>query len=271
MNNRLGSLIQRAVLDVVGSDYNSRSEMSTIGRHVPYYIMSYLKSGEAMLRMNDKEYVITPGTITLIRPNVLHDHIKTLQEDAVFLWWHFHFVTSWNIDILRLIDLPVVTQMSNTERFESVFIQYLEAVNKTNTIPGLVYKNAKGLEVLAYLLDSIMSSEDTKLRMDVPSVFFDILDDVTSTNMTDISLSSISKKYDLNPTYISNRFKEHFGISPIFLHRELIVERAKGLLISTSLNIGKISDELGFNDIAVFTRFFTEKVGISPSKYRIKT
>jgi len=42
-------------------------------------------------------------------------------------------------------------------------------------------------------------------------------------------------------------------------------------LISTSLNIGKISDELGFNDIAVFTRFFTEKVGISPSKYRIKT
>lgn len=82
------------------------------------------------------------------------------------------------------------------------------------------------------------------------------------------SLTAIAQKYHMNASYLSNRFKEYFGISPIFLHRELLSERAKELLITSSLSIGEIAEELGFSDIAVFTRFFTEKTGVSPSKYR---
>lgn len=268
MDERLKPLIQRAVLDVIEFNYHIRSELNTIGRCNPFYVMSYLKSGEALLRMNGQEYVTTPGSIVLIPPNIVHDHIKTSHEDAVFLWWHFNFLTSWNIDILKLMHLPIVTKVNNTERFESTFMQYLNAINNADSLPGLVYKKAKGLEVLACLFDNIVSSADTKISANVPDVFLNILDDVSKAPKADISLASIAEKYHMNPTYISNRFKEYFGISPIVLHRELLVERAKELLLSGSLNISEISDELGFSDHAVFTRFFSDKVGVSPSKYR---
>ena len=39
-------------------------------------------------------------------------------------------------------------------------------------------------------------------------------------------------------------------------------------LVSSGMSIGEIADELHFSDHAVFTRFFTEKAGISPKKYR---
>ena len=78
----------------------------------------------------------------------------------------------------------------------------------------------------------------------------------------------LSEKYHMNPTYISNKFKDYFGISPIFLHRQMLIEKAKEYLRSSPKNINEISEELGFTEHAIFTRFFTDKVGVSPKKFR---
>jgi AraC family transcriptional regulator, arabinose operon regulatory protein len=83
-----------------------------------------------------------------------------------------------------------------------------------------------------------------------------------------LTLSRIAEKYHMNSTYISNRFKSYFGISPIFLYRELLIEKAKQLLVSGHMSIGEVSEELGFSDLATFTRFFSEKAGVAPTKYR---
>lgn len=268
MTVRLKPLIQRAVLDVHEFGYHTRTELNHLARTKPFYIMSYLKEGEALLRIDGKEYFTKAGSVVLIPPFVEHDHIKITNEESTFLWWHFNFVTPWNIDILRFLNLPVVTYIENSERFEKTFIEYLEAIDQSDTLPDFIYKNAKGLEVLASLFENVMSSEYTSLRNDIPDVFFDVMDDILTEPTASKSLTAIAAKYHMNPSYLSSRFKEYFGISPIFLHRELLAERAKELLITSSLNIGEIAEKLGFSDVAVFTRFFSERTGISPSKYR---
>ncbi|WP_375541021.1 helix-turn-helix domain-containing protein [Paenibacillus tyrfis] len=72
----------------------------------------------------------------------------------------------------------------------------------------------------------------------------------------------------MNPTYVSNHFKEMFGKSPILLHREIKIEKAKSLLKIQEMNITEISTSLGFNDIQTFTRLFKKYTGISPSQYK---
>ena len=92
----------------------------------------------------------------------------------------------------------------------------------------------------------------------------DIFDDISQRPTAGMNLKTLAEKYHMNPTYISNKFKEYFGISPIFLQRNMLFEKAKDYLLSSAMNINEISEELGFSEHAVFTRFFTEKAGISP-------
>ncbi|GFI50751.1 HTH-type transcriptional activator RhaR [Lachnospiraceae bacterium] len=83
-----------------------------------------------------------------------------------------------------------------------------------------------------------------------------------------MTLKKLGEKYHMNPTYISNKFKEYFGVSPIVLQRNMLFEMAKDYLVSSSININEIADRLKFRDHAVFTRFFSERAGMSPTKYR---
>lgn len=53
--------------------------------------MSYLKKGEALLRVDGAEYYCTAGDAIFVPPHVVHDHIKTSRQEAEFLWWHFNF------------------------------------------------------------------------------------------------------------------------------------------------------------------------------------
>jgi transcriptional regulator GlxA family with amidase domain len=51
------------------------------------------------------------------------------------------------------------------------------------------------------------------------------------------------------------------------LHARLVLE-AKRLLVYTPMRVAEVSWTLGFADPAYFTRFFTQKTGLPPSKFR---
>lgn len=268
MDEWLKPLIQRAFLEIVDYDYQVRTEMIQKDRDLPYCVMSYLKQGEALLRIQDKEYHCKMGDAIFLPPHVVHDHIKTSKEEAVFLWWHFNFRTAYNMDVLNLLKLPYRVHMENQADFEKKFLDYMEAIQNERTIADMIYKNAKALEVLACLFDSFLHSKKTRMAPDIPNSFIEIFNDISGKPCADITLGKLGEKYHMNPTYISNKFKEYFGVSPIVLQKNMLFERAKDYLMSSSMSINEIADELKFSDHAVFTRFFTERAGMSPKKFR---
>lgn len=268
MSEWLKPLIQRAFLEIVAYDYQVRTEMTQINRELPCCVMSYLKKGEALLRIQGKEYHCKAGDVIFIPPYMRHDHIKTSRQEAIFMWWHFNFRTAYNMDVLKFLKLPYRVRMENYEEFEEKFFCYMEAIENEKTIADMIYKNAKALEVLACIFDSFLRAQKTQIASDIPNIFIDIFNDISEKPQADMTLGKLGNKYHMNPTYISNKFKEYFGISPIVLQRNILFERAKDYLVSSSMSISEIADELRFSDHAVFTRFFTEKAGISPKKYR---
>lgn len=264
----LKPLIQRAYLEIVEYDYQIRTEMIQMNRELPYCVMSYLKRGEALLRVQGQEYYCKKGDAIFLPHHVMHDHIKTSKEEAVFLWWHFNFRTAYNMDVLSLLKLPYRVRMENSADFENRFFEYMEAIRNEKTIADMIYKNAKALEVLASLFDSFLHSEKTQMAPDIPGNFIEIFNDISGEPRADMTLKKLGEKYHMNPTYISNKFKEYFGVSPIVLQRNMLFEMAKDYLVSSSININEIADRLKFRDHAVFTRFFSERAGMSPTKYR---
>ena len=84
----------------------------------------------------------------------------------------------------------------------------------------------------------------------------------------EISLSVLSEEFHMNPQYISQLFKNEIGVGFLAYLTSIRIEKAKKLLLSTSLSIGEVAEQSGYGDYRVFTKVFKKSEGITPSQYR---
>jgi len=60
------------------------------------------------------------------------------------------------------------------------------------------------------------------------------------------------------------------GKTPIEFIRVMRLKRAAQLLKKTRMNIAEVAYEVGFNNPKIFTRYFKEEFGVTPSQYQSK-
>jgi AraC-like DNA-binding protein/HAMP domain-containing protein len=85
--------------------------------------------------------------------------------------------------------------------------------------------------------------------------------------MEDISLESCADEVGTNPYTLSKAFKKVIGVNFIDYLTTLRIDKAKELLLNTSLKINDISEQVGYRH-SYFNRIFKKQVGIPPSQYR---
>ena len=84
----------------------------------------------------------------------------------------------------------------------------------------------------------------------------------------EVSLSVLAEQFHLNPQYISQLFKSEIGVNFLAYLTSIRMERAKKLLLSTSLSIAEVAEQSGYGDYRVFTKVFKKSEGVTPSQYR---
>ena len=84
----------------------------------------------------------------------------------------------------------------------------------------------------------------------------------------EISLSVLAEQFHLSAQYISQLFKSEIGVNFLAYLTNIRMERAKKLLLTTSLPIAQVSEQSGYGDYRVFTKVFKNSEGITPSQYR---
>lgn len=268
VDQQLEFLLKSAELNVVEFDTDKRNEMKTYNRTLPYYVMSYHKSGRAKLRVGKDTYSIEPGTVICLPPNVEHDHYKDTNDETVFLWWHFTYEIAGSMDVLKMFQIPVTFRLQDEEQFESVFNQFIQATSKNGYLPLSILRQAKALELLYILLDNALSTKRAGIEGLSSQTFLGILSRIVQHPEQTVSLRGLAEELHMHPTYISNRFKEVFGKSPMQMQREMRIQRAKTLLQSGEMRVAEIAEALGFKENQNFTRLFKSYVGVSPSQYR---
>ena len=84
----------------------------------------------------------------------------------------------------------------------------------------------------------------------------------------EMSLSVLSEEFHLNPQYISQLFRNEIGVNFLSYLTGIRMEKAKKLLLSTSLSVAEVAERSGYGDYRVFTKVFKKSEGITPSQYR---
>jgi AraC family transcriptional activator of pobA len=86
----------------------------------------------------------------------------------------------------------------------------------------------------------------------------------------DWSLADYAAALNTSPSRLRNACLSVTEQSPIQLVHARVLLEAKRQLLYTSLSISEVAYALGFDDPAYFTRFFSQRVGMSPRKFRLR-
>lgn len=82
------------------------------------------------------------------------------------------------------------------------------------------------------------------------------------------SIHFFSEQIHLSAHYLSDLLKKETGRSAKDHINEMVVERAKDMLLGTKHSVSEIAYDLGFNYPHYFTRLFKSKTGHTPMEYR---
>jgi AraC-like DNA-binding protein len=83
-----------------------------------------------------------------------------------------------------------------------------------------------------------------------------------------LTLPLIAAAANYTPNYLSGEFARAYGLTPMEYLRERRLRRAKELLRTSSLSIKEIACLVGIGDQYYFSKVFSARNGLSPSKYR---
>jgi AraC-like DNA-binding protein len=269
-DNALSSLLAAAELKVLKFDNHRLRAIDYRNRVLrDYYMMTYVRSGSAKLRVGERVYVISPGTVIFIPPGLTHDQYKDSDEETEFLWWHFTFKIQNVIDVLPFLRIPYIYPLRDHRRFEAVFDELMRTQRSSGRLlPTVLLQKAKSLELLYVLLDNAIGLADAA-RPDSPtSGFLSVLLRIATMPEAPLTLADLARELHMNPTYVSNRFKDMFGQSPILLQREMKIAKAKAMLENGDRTVAEVGAAVGFQDAQSFTRLFKKYAGITPGQYR---
>ena len=84
----------------------------------------------------------------------------------------------------------------------------------------------------------------------------------------EFTLKDVAARVHLNPSYFSVLFKEQVNLNFSEYVTRRRIQRAKELVISTTLPINEIAEEVGYKTAKYFIKIFKEIEGMTPSAYR---
>ena len=84
----------------------------------------------------------------------------------------------------------------------------------------------------------------------------------------DLNVSLIGEVFGMQAAYLSQMFREEYGMQLLNYIAYVRIDHAKLLLKETNLTIGEIAQKVGFLSSGVFIKAFKKMIGTTPGKYR---
>lgn len=176
-----------------------------------------------------------------------------------------------------------------------VFLEVKQTVDKIIwIITSNIYKNSSALEILSLenLIDLLTNAINTFNISEVCSILEEIINESFTVNevlkknntikesidlianyidnhyFEDLSLTSLSKMFFVERSYLSRCFKQETGENLMLYIAKKRIERATDLIKQSDMSLAEISFMVGYTDYGYFNRVFRKITGQSPREYR---
>lgn len=240
-----------------------------------YYIIGLVEEGTGCGMIDFEKVTISQGDLFLIQPRQVHRFIGATDAVGWMLFADSSFIGCEEkriFDQFRLFASSVRTderRMNELKQMASIL------AGRINDITDELTKATVRSLAEAYIGVVAESVREIGLRqvkhshrhIEIVLSFFHLLTEHISLSR---SPSYYASMLNISPVYLNEIVKEVTGMSATLYIRNELILQAKRLLVYTDLAIKEISDKLGVDDYAYFSRIFTQTTGVSPSTFRRK-
>lgn len=203
---------------------------------IPLSDMLYLRIGEADYWLNSEHVAFVP-------PNTFHRIICTQK----LIWFNIPEEMVKRSDLDFFAQNPIFT-VTDYMRPLIALIRYEIMLDRDSDALRFLFYYFYAKLLSGYKLKSIQYMESHYVEQ--------------------ISIATLAKLENYNPTYYIGWFKSKTGMTPNDYLNKLRLTKAKELLINTQYRIIDIALQTGYANGSSFARAFRLSEGMSPQKYR---
>ena len=235
-----------------------------------FYELEITLLGDGTQTINGTTHPMRRGEVHIIRPGDVHSFQTDGSLKTFMVQFSPRYITADIISELGRADRALITYLSNDEcdAFENL-CKSLELLKTgdCNIEPEMTYKLINVL--LMFFYSSFNSRKRAKeSNYDSQDKMQQILDWMQMNYRTCINADDIAKQFHFNTAYLRRLFKERVGVSIMQYLKELRLEYAKNLLLTTGLKISEICDRSGYRSMPTFISDFKQKYSYAPLAFR---
>lgn len=212
-----------------------------------------IKTGSGLCKTEKTTAALSPGTMIYLPMGTSYD--ISLQS-KVFEFYRIDFILRVGDEIALFSDEPlIITNSVNAKCLEAVKALQNECNYSGNNITRL----EKLCAILASAIPTTTSSLHSKISHAVKYIDAHFTEAIDCKKLAELCFLSVAQFYNL--------FKKNIGTTPLEYKNALILSRAKALLSEPEITVTEVSEILGFESVAYFSRFFKKRTNTSPSVY----
>jgi len=247
-----------------------------------------VESGTAIHRTAEGNQHLRPGDIIVMRPQVWHSYQNPRRLAIINCLIGSKLIHRYGTLLAQVegafelfrrrprrpwMEAPVMLHARPAQR--QAMIGRLEAIMAELDGKPDGWQAAATVGVLDVLVMTARLSRAAPTTEDAPGsssrverAVLDAVEFIEANHTRQIRMAELAAHVHLSEGHLSRHFTRRMGMSPIeFMHR-LRAEQACRLLQSTALPVANIAADVGYDEVAYFSRCFRKQVGRSPRQYR---
>ena len=233
------------------------------------YQMIYIQEGSGEFLLNNRNQILSKGTLVLFRPHT--PQVYSFFNDETTLAYFVHFTGTEIPSLLETLGPP--EQSTYTVENAMFFSEAILKISRELQVHDQNYELMCAsilVELFVRLSRSIHMNSDAESNENT-NAFAPALNIMNNQYQKDLSIDDYAELCGMSSYYFVRKFKEHTGFSPHNYLIQVRMERAKEYLVSTTMNISEISYSVGYDNPLYFSRMFRKYTGFSPTTYRKQT
>lgn len=236
-----------------------------------YYLFLFVEYGTGRMVIDFNEYEVKWPAVHCVLPGQVHFPKGEVKGEGWVLAVESQFVRNEYKDIFEKASLISDSVELNSDEVED--LRYCASIlHRKLTSENRGIGQAVVLDLLSFYIGMVAEI----YRRGLPAFVYNRYADITSNfksllcaNFQSMKRpSQYASELNISPGYLNEAVKKTTGKSVNNCIKDEIMVQAKRLLFYTKTSIKEIAQELGFEDWAYFTRFFTKAAGMSPSRFR---
>jgi AraC-like DNA-binding protein len=237
------------------------------GRVLPDFSIVYITGGEGKFETKSlKEANVKAGTALLLFPDVWHRYAPNRTTG-----WKEHWVSFVGTQPRRLMKQGVLSpqrpilDIGTHETILSLYNQILDLIETQR----IGYKDI--IAALTYTIIAEVYSAGRREKFggkEIEDIILQAKIYMADHVDKDLDCLALVEELHIGYSWFRQMFRQHTHLAPSQYFLILKLNKAKKMLVQSSMQIGAISSLLGFDSQGYFSKFFKKKTGMSPSDWR---